>query len=308
MAHDTPFFDRIWFPIALNTARKKRTIMPTNNEPWGNNVLVEFEDGIAWVTLNRPEKRNAMSPALNAEMRQIVEALATDERCGVFVLTGAGDAFTSGMDLKEYFHQTDEAPDTVLLNVRRTTEEWQWRRLRDYPKPTIAMVNGWCFGGAFTPMVACDLAIAAEEAIFGLSEINWGILPAGNAAKAAIEAMGYRDALYYTMTGETFDGKKAAEMGLVNEAVPLASLRDRTRELANILLEKNPTVLRGAKLAMKRIKYMDWEVSADYLYAKLSEALHLGAAENRQKAMKGFLEDKSFRPGLETYKGEGSQD
>jgi trans-feruloyl-CoA hydratase/vanillin synthase len=277
--------------------------MSSKNEPWGNDVLVEFDDGIAWVTLNRPEKRNAMSPALNEEMRQTVEALATDERCGVFVLTGAGDAFAAGMDLKEYFRVTDNAPDTVLLQVRRTAEEWQWRRLRDYPKPTIAMVNGWCFGGAFTPVCACDLALAAEEAVFGLSEINWGILPAGNVTKATIETIGYRNALYYTMTGENFDGRRAAEMGLVNRAVPLAELRDETRKLARRLLEKNQTVLRGAKLAMKRVKLMDWEVSADYLYAKMAEALHLGGANNRENAMKAFLDDKTFKPGVEHYKG-----
>jgi len=277
--------------------------MTAASEPWGNNVLVEFEDGIAWVTLNRPEKRNAMSPALNAEMRDVVEWLATDERCGVFVLTGAGESFAAGMDLKEYFRETDNAPDTVLLHVRRVAEEWQWRRLRDYPKPTIAMVNGWCFGGAFTPVCACDLAIAAEEAVFGLSEINWGILPAGNVTKATIETIGYRNALYYTMTGESFNGKRAAEIGLVNEAVPLAGLRDRTRALAKTLLEKNQTVLRGAKLAMKRTRYMDWEVSADYLYAKMAEALHLGGSENRKDAMKAFLDDKTFKPGVEHFKG-----
>jgi trans-feruloyl-CoA hydratase/vanillin synthase len=271
-------------------------------EPWGDNVLVDFEDGIAWVTLNRPDKRNAMSPALNEEMRATVNALATDERCGVFVLTGAGESFAAGMDLREYFRETDNAPDTVLLNVRRVAEDWQWRRLRDYPKPTIAMVNGWCFGGAFTPVCACDLAIAAESATFGLSEINWGILPAGNVTKAAMETIGYRNALYYTMTGENFDGRKAAEMGLVNEAVPLDRLRDRTRELAKKLLEKNQTVLRGAKIAMKRMRYMDWEVSADYLYAKMAEALHLGGAGNRENAMKAFLDDKTFRPGVEHYK------
>ena len=71
-------------------------------EPWGENVLVEFDEGIAWVTLNRPEKRNAMSPALNAEMREVVNALAVDERCSVFVLTGAGESFAAGVDLKEY--------------------------------------------------------------------------------------------------------------------------------------------------------------------------------------------------------------
>ena len=90
------------------------------------------------------------------------------------------------------------------------------------------MVNGWCFGGAFTPLVSCDLAIAAEEATFGLSEINWGIIPAGVVSKAVAQVMSQRDALYYIMTGETFDGRKAAAMGLVNEAVPKAKLRQRT--------------------------------------------------------------------------------
>jgi trans-feruloyl-CoA hydratase/vanillin synthase len=268
----------------------------------GKHVRVEFEERIAWVTLNRPEKRNAMSPALNTEMLSVVKALATDGRCGVLVLTGAGESFAAGMDLQEYFRETDQAPDTTLLDVRRTAEEWQWRRLRDFPKPTIAMVNGWCFGGAFTPLVACDLAIAAEEAVFGMSEVNWGIIPAGNVTKAAVEAMGYRDALYYAMTGENFNGTQAAAMGLVNEAVPLARLRDRTRELARLLMQKNPTVLRGIKLAVKRCRYLDWEVAADYLYAKSAEALQLGGAQFRSEAMKSFLDEKSFRPGLETYK------
>ncbi len=277
--------------------------MAAAEKPWGNNVLVDFDDGIAWVRFNRPDKKNAMSPALNAEMRETVNALATDDRCGVFVLTGEGDAFSAGMDLKEYFRETDNAPATTLMNVRRTAEEWQWRRLRDYPKPSIAMVNGWCFGGAFTPLVGCDLAIAADEAVFGLSEINWGILPAGNVTKAVIETMGYRDALYYTMTGKNFDGKKAAQLGLVNESVPLAQLRDHTRELAQLLLSKNQAALRNAKLAMKRVRHMDWDTSADYLYAKMAEALHLGAAENREKAMKAFLDDKEFKPGVQHFDG-----
>jgi trans-feruloyl-CoA hydratase/vanillin synthase len=277
--------------------------MADKNAQWGKYVLVEFDKGIAWVTLNRPEKRNAMTPDMNEEMVRVLQALATDERCGVLVLTGAGDSFAAGMDLHEYFRRVENQPDTTLLDVRRTNEEWQWRRLRDYPKPTIAMVNGWCFGGAFGPMVACDLAIAANEAIFGLSEINWGIIPAGNAAKAAAEAMGYRNTLYYTMTGESFNGKQAAAMGLVNESVPRRQLRKRTRALARVLLEKNPTVLRGAKIAVKRIRYMDWDVSADYLYAKFAEAMYLGANQNRKNAIKAFLDDKQYRPGLETFKG-----
>src|SRR3954469_16359213 len=91
----------------------------TEREPWGENVLVEFDAGIAWVTMNRPAKRNAMNPALIAEMKRTVEVLATDDRCGVFVLTGAGESFTAGMDLQEYFRETDAAP---LLHALRHLE------------------------------------------------------------------------------------------------------------------------------------------------------------------------------------------
>ena len=97
-----------------------------------------------------------------------------------------------------------------------------------YNKPTIAMVNGWCFGGGFSPLVACDLAIAADEAVFGLSEINWGIPPGNLVSKAMADTVGHRRALHYIMTGDTFTGVEAADMGLVNSSVPLAELRDAT--------------------------------------------------------------------------------
>jgi trans-feruloyl-CoA hydratase/vanillin synthase len=88
------------------------------------------------------------------------------------------------------------------------------------------MVNGWCFGGGYGPLFACDLAFAAEEAQFGLSEINWGILPGGGATKVAVELLPFRKAMYHAMMGENVDGKTAAEWGLVNEALPLAELKD----------------------------------------------------------------------------------
>jgi trans-feruloyl-CoA hydratase/vanillin synthase len=268
----------------------------------GENVKVEFEDGIAWVILNRPNKRNAMSPALNQEMNEVLDALELDERCGVLVLTGAGESFTAGMDLKEYFRETDNKPPAVVSKIRRTAYNWQWRKLKYYPKPTIAMVNGWCFGGGFTPLVSCDLAVAAEEAQFGLSEINWGIIPAGNVTRAVAEVMRQRDALYYIMTGDTFNGSKAAEMGLVNEAVPAEQLRARTKELAQKLLSKNPTVLNAAKLAYKHSKDMDWHTAEEYLYAKVEQTNAIDPEGGRQKGLKQFLDDKTYRPGLEGYK------
>jgi feruloyl-CoA hydratase/lyase len=275
---------------------------PANFQPPLVNVLVEIEAGIAWVTLNRPEKRNAMSPALNDEMVRVLDALEIDEQVAVVVLTGAGDSFSAGMDLKEFFRDLDHLPYNQKIRIKRSAWQWQWKMLMSYPKPTIAMVNGWCFGGAFTPLVACDLAIAAEEARFGLSEINWGILPGGQVTKSVTATMPHRDAMYYAMTGETFDGRKAAEMRLVNEAVPRSRLRHRTLELATLLRGKNPTILRGTKQAVRMVQQMTWDVSNEYLTAKSSEALFLDPERGRSQGLTQFLDEKSYRPGMSGYK------
>lgn len=205
------------------------------------------DDRIAWVTLNRPEKRNAMSPTLNLEMREVLENLELDSEAKVLVLTGTGTAWSAGMDLKEYFREVDGQPEIYQEKICRDSCIWQWQMLRMYAKPTIAMVNGWCFGGAFTPLVACDLAIASEEAVFGLSEINWGIPPGNLVSKAVADTIGHRKALEYIMTGATFTGVEAASMGLVNRAVPLSRLREETTTLALILAEKNAVVLRAQR-------------------------------------------------------------
>jgi trans-feruloyl-CoA hydratase/vanillin synthase len=266
-------------------------------------VGVEVEPGgIAWVELNRPEKRNAMNPTLNAEMIAVLEALDADDACAVVVLTGAGEAFSAGMDLKEYFREVDGAPAHVQRRVRRDSAQWQWRLLRTYAKPTIAMVNGWCFGGAFTPLVACDLAIAADEATFGLSEVNWGIPPGGVVSRALAETVGTRAALLHIMTGRTFDGCRAAEMGLVNASVPGERLRAEVRALAEELLGKNPVVLRAAKLGFKHCRDMSWDEAEDYLYAKLEQSQFLDAERGREQGLHQFLDEKAIRPGLEQYK------
>ena len=270
--------------------------------PGWENVRVEFENDIAWVILNRPEKRNAMSPALNREMKEVLTALEVDDRCKVLILTGAGDSFSSGMDLKEYFRETDGLPPFKVWQIRRQSIDWQWRALMYHQKPTIAMVNGWCFGGAFTPVVSCDIAIAADEAVFGLSEINWGIIPAGGVPRALAEVMSYRNALYYIMTGETFNGQKAAQMGLVNESVPREKLRERTLEVAASLLEKSPVVLSAAKIAFKYLKDMSWDAAFDYVGTKAGLAQAQDPERGRQKGLTQFLDEKSYRPGLEFYK------
>lgn len=265
-------------------------------------VKVTVENKIGWVTLNRPDKRNAMSPTLNREMGDILETLEQDPEVGVVVITGEGSAWTAGMDLKEYFRETDGQPEIAQEKARREACYWQWQLLRFYSKPTIAMVNGWCFGGAFSPLVACDLAIAADEAVFGLSEINWGIPPGNLVSKAMADTVGHRQSLYYIMTGEPFNGKQAAEMGLVNKSVPLAELRGEVEKLCQTLLEKNPVVLRYAKNGFKRCRELTWDQNEDYLYAKLDQCLHRDPEGGRAEGMRQFLDEKSIKPGLQTYK------
>lgn len=270
----------------------------TTDEP----VRVEFEDGIAWVILNRPDKRNAMSPELNSRMIEILEELEIDPRCQVLVLTGEGESFTAGMDLKLFFRDA-EAQHTPerLIQIRRDFTQWAQRRLQGYMKPTIAMVNGWCFGGGLTPLVSCDLAIASEDAQFGVSEINWGIIPGGNVTRALAATMGRRDALYYIMTGIPFDGKRASEVGLINEAVPAERLRERTVELAKILMEKNPSVLRNAKQAFINGGDLSWDVAEDYLSAKNFMSMMQDPEKGRAQGLKQFLDDKTIKPGLTGY-------
>lgn len=269
--------------------------------PGGDAVLAEIdEEGIAWVYFNRPEKRNAQNPTLNVEMYDILDALEADDRAKVVVLTGAGESWSAGMDLKEYFRETDNKPRWVQNRVRAQGTAWQHGKLLNYIKPTIAMVNGWCFGGAFVPLVSCDLAIASVDAQFGISEINWGITPGNLVTRALAEVIPTRDAMYYIMTGERFDGRKAAEMRLVNEAVPAEELRGRTIELAKKLSALSPWVVRGAKLGFRYSRLMSWEAAEDFLYAKHDQAI-LYDEETRTRGMAAFLDEKAYRPGLGAY-------
>lgn len=265
-------------------------------------VLYRVEERIAWVSFNRPEKRNCMNPTLNREMMAVLDELEFRDDVGVLVLTGEGTAWTSGMDLKEYFRETEAQGLGAVRRAQREAYGW-WRRLRWYQKPTIAMVNGWCFGGGYGPLFACDLAFAAEEAQFGLSEINWGILPGGGATKVAVELLPMRDAMYHALLGEPIDGKKAAQWRLVNEAVPLSQLRARVEQVAKALLDKSPVALKATKDAIRRVKEMTYDNAEDYL-VRAQEAANFFDNESRKQGIHEFIDRKSYKPGLGSRKAE----
>lgn len=273
--------------------------MMTTERTEEETVAYTVEGRIAWVKFNRPEKRNCMSPKLNRQMMRVLDTLEHDDSVGVLVLSGEGTSWTAGMDLKEYFRETEALGLAGTRQAQRESYGW-WRRLRWYQKPTIAMINGWCFGGGYGPLFACDLAFAAEEAQFGLSEINWGILPGGGASKVAADLMPMRKAMYHAMMGENIDGATAVEWGLVNEAVPLDQLQERVTEVANVLLEKNLFALKATKDAVRRVKEMTYDNAEDFLI-RAQEAANSFDNEGRKEGIKQFIDDKTYKPGLGAY-------
>jgi trans-feruloyl-CoA hydratase/vanillin synthase len=264
-------------------------------------VKIERDEGTTFIILNRPEKRNAMSPQLHMDMCEALDWAEEDEQTRVVVITGAGGNFCAGQDLKLYFRGNEDDP-RKMARARRAAHAWRWDKLSRFRKATIAMVPGYCFGGGFTPVIACDFAIAAEDATFGLSEVNWGIIPGGLVAWAVTQVMSYRDAIYYSVTGDRFSGKEAAAMKFVNKAVPSDELRAATMELARKLEAKSPAAVRYTKEALRSVRHMTQEQALDYLDAKNDALKFMDPEKGREKAMKQFLDDKVFKPGLGEFK------
>ena len=262
-----------------------------------NTIKIEKKDGITWVILNRPEKRNAMSPELHFEMDHALEELESDAETKVLVITGAGKAFSAGQDLALYFRGNENNPK-ARRKSQQASHSWRWERLSTFPKPTIAMVNGFCFGGALTQVCACDFAIAANEAIFGLSEVNWGIIPGGVVSWNIADVLSYRDALYYAVTGDPFKGKEAEKIRFVNYSVPLKNLRRETIKLANKLMTKSPNAMRFTKEAIRAVRSMNVDQAADYLNAKNIACKATDNIPGRDEGMRQFLDEKTYRPGL----------
>jgi trans-feruloyl-CoA hydratase/vanillin synthase len=258
-------------------------------------VKVTVKDGIAWTALNRPAKRNAMSPTLHYEMDDALARLETDDNVKVVVVTGEGGNFSAGQDLKMFFRELEKNP-AERKKAAAAANRWRWERIYNYDKPTIAMVHGYCVGGAFMQLLACDFAIAAENATFSLSEVNWGILPGALVSKVVSDMVLPRHALYYACLGDPFDGKEAARIGMINYAVPLEKLPAATTELAEKLMTKSPAVLRATKQAIRHVRTMDVPQAYDYLAAK-GQAIKVGDAEDSYNTgLKQFLDEKAYKP------------
>jgi trans-feruloyl-CoA hydratase/vanillin synthase len=264
-----------------------------------NTVLVDIKNAVATVTLNRPAKRNAMSPTLHLEMAEALEKLRYEKTSRVVIVTGAGESFCAGMDLKQFFVELKDNPPE-FDRIFRIATEWRSRTLRHFPKPTIAMINGYCFGGAFSIVEGCDLAFAAKEATFGLSEINFKHYPGGSVSKSLANLLRPRDALWYGMTGEPFNGIVAAQIGFVNKAVPLARLAEEARKVALTIAQKDAWALKATKDGYRNSLDMGWDAAIDYASAKEMELVLRQGDAFRKEGIGDFLKG-AYRPGLESH-------
>src|SRR5215472_475046 len=264
-------------------------------------VNVRIRDGVAWALLNRPDKRNAMSPQLHYDMDDALARLECDDNVKVVVVSGEGGNFSAGQDLQRFFRDLEKKP-SERKRAAAAANRWRWERLYNYDKPTIAMVHGFCVGGAFMQLLACDFAIAAEDATFSLSEVNWGILPGALVSKAVADTVLPRHALYYACLGEPFDGKEAARIGMINYAVPAEKLEAATVELAQKLMKKSPAVLRATKQAIRHVRTMDVPQAYDYLAEKGKAIKAADKEDSYNTGLRQFLDEKTYKPTFEPFR------
>jgi trans-feruloyl-CoA hydratase/vanillin synthase len=262
-------------------------------------VKFAVEKRIAKLSFNRPEKKNAMNPPLHKEMLDSLSSLEERKDVDVLILTGSGDSFTSGMDVFECFFDTFNDPDK-FLEVNKLAMGW-FQKLRYFSKPTIAAVNGWCFGGGFAVLGACDLAIASNRAVFGLSEINFGLIPAGGAMWAPVYYLLPRPAMYLILTGERIGAEEARQIGLINKVVRHEELEAAAIELARKISDRNPQALKIAKELFRGLKGNDLSGAIPYEMGKVYELSYFQKSEWIRQGL-GQFKQKKYKPGLEAYR------
>ncbi len=245
-------------------------------------TLYEVRRDAAWITLNQPEKRNALSDALVEELRDHLRAAIGDDRVRAVVLTGTGSAFCAGADLKGGGVKTTEEENPFVTVMKTIWES---------PKPVIGRINGHAFGGGVGLAAACDITVAADAAMFSFSEVRVGVIPA-MISVVVIPKLGIQNTMWLFLTGERFSAQRAVDLGLIHRAVPAAELDNAVNDVIGMIRLGGPNAIREAKQLVRRIPEMSMEEGFRYAAKKIGE---LFASQEAAEGMQAFVEKRKPR-------------
>ena len=246
-----------------------------------NTVQLALEGGVATLTLNRPDKRNAISFELIDDLLRALDEVAKSDAI-VLILTGAGKAFCSGMDLENLKALLGRTPEQNLEDSQTMVR--LFRALYEFPKVTIAAVNGAAIAGGTGLALLCDFTLAVPEAKFGYTEVRIGFVPA-IVSTFLLRQVGEKQARDLLLTGRLFEADEAARMGLISEIVPLENLMTRARELAALLMENSSASLRATK-----------QLLTEHARAELDAQIESAVRENA-----AIRETADFREGIASF-------
>ena len=247
-------------------------------------LRVEVADRVATITVDRPEKRNALNGQVRRELIEALDGLEGDDDVRVVVITGAGEkAFIAGADIGEFAERTPLEQRAAMEGRRVFTV------IAGFPKPVIASINGYALGGGCELALACDLRIAARSARLGQPEVNLGILPGGGGTQRLPRLVGLGRAMRLILTGELIDAQEAERIGLVDLLVDDDDLADRTRELATSIAAHSPVALKLIKEAVRASAEMPLAAGLE-----LERELFITAfsSDDRTEGIRAFLEKR----------------
>jgi methylglutaconyl-CoA hydratase len=243
-------------------------------------TLYELRRDAAWITLNLPEKRNALSGEMVVGLRSHLQAAVADDRVRVIVLTGAGAAFCAGADLKSGGVSPGGDVENPFVTVLKTI--WE------APKPVIGRINGHAFGGGIGLAAACDISVAADAANFSFSEVRVGVIPA-MISVVVIPKLGIHNTMWLFLTGERFSAQRAAELGLIHRAVPAADLDRAVEDVIGMIRLGGPNAIREAKQLIRRVPELSIDEAFRYTSKKIGD---LFAGDEAAEGMLAFLEKR----------------
>ena len=253
----------------------------------GEAIRVEVAGPVGTVTLDRAEKHNAFDDALIADLAETFDRLAGDGDVRVVVLAGEGRSFSAGADLGWMARMADYSEAENLEDARKLGA--MMRMLNELPKPTVARVQGAAIGGGVGLVAACDIALASERAVFCLSEVRLGLIPAV-ISPYVVEAIGARAARRYFQTAERFDAQVARELGLVHEVVQHKALDGAVEEVVSMLLRNGPAAMAAAKGLVRRVSA--GPADADMVDDTARRIADIRATEEGREGVNAFLEKR----------------